>query len=210
MVMQKDPYSILLEVGVFLKGHFVFSSGRHSNVYVNKDALLAHTAQASNLCRRIASFADPDTEVVAAPAIAGAILSQWVAYHLSSLLEKEVLAVYAEPGPDNTMIFKRGYDQFIPQKRVFVVEDVLTSGRTARDVVDAVRTLHGKVVGVGALLNRGNVTTKDLGGVPWLHPLVDLPTDSWVATQCPQCKEGVPINTEVGRGAELLLASRVP
>ena len=207
MVMQKDTYTILRDVGVFKEGHFAITSGRHSGVYVNKDAIFAYTAQISELCRRIAILASPDTQVVAGRAIGGVVISQWVAYHLNDRLATEVLSVYAETGPNDTAIFNRGYRELVTRKRVLVVEDVLTSGRTARSVVDAVRMLMGEVVGVSALVNRGSATTKELGSVPRLHSLVNLHIDSWDASQCPLCKRGVPINTEIGKGAAFLAAN---
>lgn len=199
-----EPLQVLRDVGALLEGHFVLTSGRHAREYVNKDALYPHTAETSWLCRNMAGFADPSTQVVAAPAIGGVILSQWVAHHLSILLETEVLAVYAEASPNDTLIFKRGYDQLIPGRKVLVVEDVLTTGGSAKKVVEAVRALQGAVVGVVVLSNRGGVTKEQLGEVPWLHALTTIPMESWTAEECPLCKEGVPINTEVGKGAEFL------
>lgn len=202
MVTQRSPYEILATVGALLQGHFVLTSGKHAEQYVNKDALYPHTAETSQLCRDIAGFADPGTQMVAAPAIGGVILSQWVAHHLSVLLGSDILAVYAEPGPNDTLVFKRGYDLLIPQKRILVVEDVLTTGGSAKKVVDAVRALQGEVVGVGVLSNRGGVTAEQLGNVPWLHALTTIPMESWTAEDCPLCKEGMSVNTEVGKGAE--------
>jgi len=199
-----DPLRILQGTGALIEGHFVLTSGRHAREYLNKDALYPHTAETSDLCRQIADFADPGTQVVAAPAIGGVILSRWVAYHLSALLEAEVLAVYAEPGSDNTLAFKRGYDLLIPGRRVLVVEDVLTTGGSAKKVVDAVRTLQGRVIGVSVLCNRGGVTKEQLGNVPWLHALTTLPMESYAQEDCPLCRDDVLINTEVGKGREFI------
>lgn len=209
-MMQRSSLEVLTEVGAVLRGHFVLTSGRHAKEYVNKDALYPHTAETSNLCRQIALFADPDTQVVAAPAIGGVILSQWVAHHLSVLRGTEVLAVYAEPGPNDTLIFKRGYDLLIPGRKVLVVEDVLTTGGSAKKVVDAVRTLQGEVVGVCVLSNRGGVTVKELGNVPWLHALTTIPMESYTEDECPLCKEGVSVNSDVGKGKEFLARKASP
>lgn len=202
--MQKDPYVILGEVGALLKGHFVLTSGRHAGEYVSKDALYPHTAETSELCRVMAGFADPGTQVVAAPAIGGVILSQWVAHHMSVLLGTEVLAVYAEPGPGDTLVFKRGYDRLVAGKSVLVVEDVLTTAGSAKKVVDAVRALKGSVAGVAVLCNRGGVTADKLGNAPWLHALTSVSLDAYEPGECPLCRDGVPVNTEVGKGADFL------
>lgn len=196
----EEALKVFEKVGAVITGsHFLLASGLHSSRYFNKDALFPHTTDTSQLCRHIAIFADSDIRVVAGPAIGGTILSQWVAYHLSDLLKVEVLAVYAEPGPGDTMIFKRGYDKFISGSKVLVVEDVLTTGGSAKKVVNAVRALGGEVRGVSVLCNRGGVTVEDLG-VPWLHALATLPMESYAPDDCPFCRDGVPLTTDVGRG----------
>ena len=75
-------------------------------------------------------------------------------------------------------------------------------------MVDAVHTLQGKVVGVGVLSNRGGVTAEQLG-VPRLHELTTIPMEFWALEECPLCKDGTPVNTQIGKGAEFL-ASRFP
>lgn len=206
-MIQRSPLEVLAGVGAVLKGHFVLTSGRHTPEYINKDALYPHTRETSSLCRQIALFVDPHTQMVAAPAIGGVILSQWVAHHLSILLGTVVLAVYAEPGPAGTLIFRRGYDLLIPGRKVLVVEDVLVTGGSAKKVVDAVRALKGEVIGVGVLCNRGGVTKEQLGNVPWFDALTTIPMTSWDVPngeECPLCKDDVPVNTNVGKGSEFL------
>jgi orotate phosphoribosyltransferase len=101
-------------------------------------------------------------------------------------------------------VFRRGYDKLIPGKQVLVVEDVLTTGGTVKKVVGAVRELGGIVVGVGALVNRGGITAKDVGDVPRLGALINITLDVWDEKACPLCEQGVPINTDVGKGREFL------
>lgn len=101
-------------------------------------------------------------------------------------------------------VIKRGYDKVITGKRVLVVEDVLTTGGSAREVIEAVRALDGEVVGLGVLCNRGGITAEDVGGVPELFALVNVKLDAWDEAECPLCAKGVPINTDVGKGREFL------
>ena len=89
-------------------------------------------------------------------------------------------------------------------KRVLVVEDILTTGGSARKVVEAVRAIGGNVVGVGVLCNRGGVTAQDLANVPKLEVLVNISLDAWNEADCPLCKQGVPVNPDVGKGREFL------
>ena len=192
--------------------HFVYTSGRHSSVYINKDALYVHTEMTGELCRLMASPYDADQiDVVVAPVLGGIVLSQWVAHHLNlRRTASETLAVYAEKegdGPNKKMIFTRGYDTYIPEKNVLVVEDLLTTGGTVRQVIDLVRRHGGNVVGLSVLCNRGNVQPRDVGDVP-IHALIEVTLETYAEEECPFCQQGVPINTALGKGRAFLAKQR--
>ena len=211
---QRQTLETLERLKAVLSGHFVFASGRHGSAYVNKDAVYPHTRDISRLCYEIAKFFAYDhVQVVIAPAVGGVILSQWVAYHLTGLMKEDVLGVYADKTGIQTdgevgFIIKRGYDKLVADERVLVVEDILTTGRSVKKVVEAVRQSGGRVVGVGVLCNRGGITSEDLGDVPKLFALADIKLESWAPRDCPLCVQGIPMNTDVGKGREFLLASR--
>lgn len=204
---EKEILEILRKVGaVIVDGHIVYTSGKHGTAYINKDAIYPHTEETSKLCELIAQkFVDSDVDVVIAPAIGGVILSQWVAYHLTQLTDKEVLGVYAEKSEDgDSFIIKRGYDKLIAGKNVLVVEDVLTTGGSVKKVIEATRAIGGNVIGLGALCNRGNVKPEDVANVPNLFALINVTLDAWDEDECPLCKQNIPINTDVGKGREYL------
>ncbi|MDP3725310.1 MAG: phosphoribosyltransferase [Nanoarchaeota archaeon] len=200
--------------------HFVLASGMHSGTYVNKDAVYPHTVATSRLCCAIAErFADDGVEVVIAPEKGGIILSQWVAYHLSIITGREVLAIYAEKemvaisGPGGmgracfletgNFVIRRGYDRLLLTQLALVVEDVLTTGASAVRTIEATMACGAYLAGLGVLCNRGGLTSRQMG-VPELFSLVDLPLDAWDEATCPLCKQGVPINTDVGKGRDFL------
>ncbi len=188
--------------------HVVYTSGRHGNAYVNKDAIYPHTEAVSLLCASMAArFAGDEVDVVAGPTLGGVILAQWVAHHLS-LRGREVLSVYAEKGTAGGFELRRGYDALVAGKRVLVVEDVLTTGGSLKEVITAIRAGGGTVIGASALCNRGGVTAAQVGNPPVLHSLVDVNLESWDAATCPLCAAGVPINASVGKGAEFLRARK--
>ncbi|MDR3425195.1 MAG: phosphoribosyltransferase family protein [Alphaproteobacteria bacterium] len=190
--------------GVITDSHIVYTSGKHGAAYVNKDAIYPHTRETSQLCRAIAEeFAKDGVEVVLAPMIGGVILSQWVAYHLTEITGREVLGVYAEKDGDG-FIIKRGYDKLIAGKKVLVVEDLLTTGGSARKVVETARSFGADIVGLGVLCNRGGITPKDVANPPKLFALVNVNLESWDEAECPLCAKGVPINTDVGHGRKFL------
>ena len=158
--------------------------------------------------------------MVIAPAIGGVKLSDRVAEHLSEMTNREVLAIYAEkevvaiPDPEGhdrpcfaetgNFVIKRGYDKLIAGKNVLVVEDVLTTGGSAKKVVEATRAIGGNVVGLGVLCKRGGITLQDVANVPKLTSLVDVKLDAWDEETCPLCEQNVPVNTDVGKGREFI------
>ena len=204
---EQEVLQVLANVGaVIANSHIVYTSGKHGTAYVNKDAVYPHTKETSDLCRAIAEqFADESVEVVIAPAIGGVILSQWIAHHLSEITRREVFGVYAEKAESgDTFIIKRGYDKLVAGKNVLVVEDVLTTGGSAKKVVEATRALGGNIVGLGILCNRGGITPQDVADPPKLFALVNVKLDAWDEAECPLCAKSVPINTDVGKGREYL------
>jgi len=202
-----EVLEILSEVGaVITNSHIVYTSGKHGTAYVNKDAIYPHTPKISDLCQTIAwRFRKDNVQVVIGPALGGIILSQWTAYHLTEINNTEVLGVYAEKLENgDTFIIKRGYDKLIAGKNVLVVEDVLTTGGSAKKVIEATRAISGNVVGLGVLCNRGGITPQDVANIPKLTVLVNVKLDAWDENECLLCHEGIPINTDVGKGREFL------
>lgn len=189
---------------VITNTHVVYTSGRHGSAYVNKDAIYPDTSAVSTLCQALARhFAELRPEVVAAPAVGGVILSQWTAFHLNAI-RGPCLSVYAERTDAGSFEFRRGYHRLVKDRRVLVVEDIVTTGGSLKAVVTAVEACAGRVIGAGVLCNRGNVTRDQVGSPPELYSLVQIELDSWEETDCPLCKRGVPINIEVGKGKEFL------
>lgn len=211
--MAKDVISILKKVGaIYTDDHFVYTSGKHGSVYINKDAVYPHTAETSQIGELFAEqFKNEDIDVVAAPAVGGTILSQWTAYHLSKLKGKEILAVYTEKekgtmasAAESEHVFRRGYDKLIVGKNVLVIEDLTTTGISVKKVVYAVKATGGNVVAVGVMVNRNpEGVNSDLVGSPF-HALGVLKAEAFDEAVCPLCKKGVPINTKIGHGKKYL------
>ena len=190
---------ILGESGAILTGsHVVYTSGKHGSAYVNKDAVYPSTGRVAELCGLLADLARPyRPEVICGPALGGIILSQWTAHHLG------VLAVYAEKVEGGGLALRRGYDAVVRGRRVVVVEDIVNTGGSLHETVRAVRAAGGEVVAAVALVNRGGVRAGDVEA-PALHALVEVALDAWDAGACPLCRDGVPVNTAVGKGRQFL------
>lgn len=202
---------ILKKTGAVISdSHFVGTSGAHFAIYVNKDALYPHTADTSEVCRLFAQkVKDLEIDTVVGPALGGIILSTWTAHHLSQIKGKEVYGVYTEKTADNGQQFTRGYDKFIKRKKVYIVEDLTTTGESAKKVVEAVKSAGGEVVAVSVMVNRSPKTvTKEYFGIPFL-PLEEFEVPTYKDGACPLCDAGVPINTSVGHGKKYLEAKGI-
>ncbi len=205
-----NVWKILAETGAILKDdHFVYTKGGHGSEYINKDALFMHPTELARLCQEIANqftdtFLQSRADVVLGPAVGGALVAQWVAYFLKrATVSHEVLALYADK-VDDGFVLQRGYDAFMRDKNVLVVEDVLNTGGSVKQVVELARSHGGKVIGVGALCNRGNVRLWDIGDPPILYSLVSVNMTVYDSSQCPLCAQGKPINTKIGKGAKFV------
>ena len=202
---EDEVLELLQKVGAFRSGHFVYTSGRHGDSYILKDAMYAYTRETSRVCREMAErFRNVNVEAVIGPAIGAAILAQWTAYHLSELTGREVFGVYADKDGKGGFVIKRGYDQVIKGKKTLVVEDLTTTGGSIAKVVKAARAAGADIVGAIALVNRGNVKKKDVGNPPIFDQLLNVQLDSWEEGECDLCKTGIPVNTDIGHGKEFL------
>ena len=135
-----EVIDILKKTGALLTdSHFVGTSGKHIDTYVNKDALYTHPEETSKVCQLMAEKSkDFEIDVVVGPALGGIVLSQWTAHHLSKIKGREILAVYTEKIPEGGQKFTRGNDQIVKSKNILVMEDASTTGGSAKKVVDAV------------------------------------------------------------------------
>jgi len=206
-----DILSILKETKALLTDdHFVYTSGKHGSVYINKDIMYIHTDKASQVGQMFAERTkDLDIDVVAAPALGGIVLSQWTAYHLSKLKGKEILSVYTEKTPDKNQIFTRGYDKVVENKNILIIEDLVTTGGSVRKVVDSVNKASGNVVSIGVMVDRSpkeNSVNEEILGSSFFA-LGRLPVEVFDKDNCPLCKKNIPINTSVGHGKKFLEAN---
>lgn len=206
MMTGEEILAIFKKTGGYITGsHIVYTSGKHGETYLNKDAIYPHTKEISTICQEIAArYKEKGIEVVAAPALGGIILSQWTAYHLSQMTGREILGVYTEKTPDKNQIFTRGYDALVKGKKVLVVEDITTTGGSVAKVKESVKSAGGMVIGVCVIANRDPVhINSESMGVPY-QALAEIAMKAWDARECPLCQKGVLINTTVGKGREYL------
>lgn len=169
--------------GVMQEGHFKLTSGRHSDRYMQCARLFEYPKDSAEVCSDVASFfKGKKIDLVAGPAIGGIIMAYEVARSLG------VRNVFAER-ENGLMTLRRGF-HVEAGTRVLVVEDVVTTGGSVREVIDLLRALGAEIVGVGSVVDRSNGTVDF--GVPF-HALASMEVLSWETDECPLCKQGMPI-----------------
>ena len=171
--------------GAVLKGHFLLTSGLHSPVYWEKFQVLQYPNYTQELCRLIAGhFRDQDIQVVAGPTTGGIILAFETACQLG------VRGIFAEKKEGSTeRAFKRGFT-IAPGERVLLVDDILTTGGSIREVIAALAKTQGKLVGVGVLVDRSE---KSLDfGVPFFSCLRSAAI-TYKPEECPLCAAKIPL-----------------
>ena len=174
---------IFSRAGAYLQGHFLLSSGKHSPFYLEKFQVLQWPQETERLCQSIAESARGlGVQTVAGPTTGGIILAHEVARQLG------VRAVYAERTADgHGREFRRGF-RLNPGERVLVVDDIMSTGGSVHETIDAVRANGGEVVGVGVLVDRSNGQAS-FDGLP-LIALWDVSIPSYAPGECPQCAQG--------------------
>ena len=165
------------------EGHFQFTSGRHSDNYMQCARLFEHPGDSVTICSDVAeAFRDKGVDLVAGPALGGIIM----AYEVARILG--VRNVFAER-ENGTMTLRRGFE-VAPGSRALVVEDVVTTGGSVKEVIELLVGLGVEVVGVGSVVDRSNGTVDF--GVPF-HAVATMDLKSWEAEDCHLCRQGLPI-----------------
>ena len=187
MLNRNDALNLLREHKAILEGHFLLTSGRHSGVYVEKFRLLERPELTAQFAEPIAEhFREANPDLVVGP-LTGGIL---VAHEVGKLLGKPI--AFPERSRDG-MEWRRGFHIYQGQ-RVLVIEDVITTGKTMVEIMDAVTRAGGEVIGIGCLVCRGKI---DLTPQPFA--VVSMNLASFPADRCPLCKKHIPLEKRGSR-----------
>lgn len=186
MSTESGILATLRAAGALKDGHFLLSSGRHSGQYVEKFDLLRRPRETSEACAMIADhYRDAAIDVVAGPTTGGVILAFEVARQLGAE------AAYAErvSNEGSAREFRRG-TTFNKGARVLVVDDILTTGGSVRETLDALARHPVNVLGVALLVDRsGGAARID---VPRMA-LTTMNIETWEPADCPLCSQGIPL-----------------
>lgn len=175
---------VMRDAGAIKQGHFLLSSGKHADTYVEKFDLLRNPRATEQICGGFArAFADAGVAVVVGPTTGGILLAFETARQLG------VMAAYAEREGASGRAIRRG-TTFAPGARVLVVDDILTTGGSVRETLAALEPFAVDIIGIGVLWDRSG------GAVDFGVPLVSLHAEvipSYDPAECPMCAAGVPL-----------------
>ena len=174
---------ILVQRQVLLEGHFLLTSGKHSQFYFEKFRILQHPSDAQLFCQIIAEqFRGTAVDAVVGPTTGGII----IAFQVASMLG--ATAIYAERTAGGRG-FRRGMS-LSPGQKVLVVDDVLTTGGSVRETIDAVKRSQAELVGVAVFIDRS--TARPEYGVPF-HAVHREEVVAYEPEACPLCRQGLPL-----------------
>ena len=179
--MSKDVLELLQKAEGVLNGHFCLTSGLHSNIYFQCAKLYQYPEITEELGKRLAkALKDVEFDTIVAPAIGAMIIG----YETAKQSKKRNLFVERK---DGEMQLRRGYT-LKKGERVVIIEDVITTARTIKETMEAIKEFEPEVVAVGCIVDRTKGQTDyNIKSLLQIDPVVYEPDN------CPLCKEGIPL-----------------
>lgn len=195
MLSKERVLEILKEADVLQEGHFLLTSGKHSNKYLQCAKIFQYTKYSEELCKDLAEkFQDINIDLVIGPAI-GAIQ---MAYEVSRWLGVKNIFAERENG---IMTLRRNFT-IEKGQNVLVVEDVVTTGGSVKEVIDIVKKMGANLVGVGVIVDRTGGKA-DFG--TRFEAVISMEVETYQADECPLCKNNIPLIKPGSRQEKKLL-----
>ncbi len=185
--MTVDLEQLFVDAGALKQGHFLLASGRHSDRYLEKFDLLRNPGATSAVLESLAGqLRDWDIDVIVGPTTGGILLAFELARQLG------LPAAYAERSGEGLSgrEIKRS-TVFATGSKVFVIDDILTTGGSVAETLNALKPHPVDVVGIAVLVDRGGGSVQ-FGDIP-LIPLMSLDVTTWAPGECPLCTTGIPL-----------------
>jgi len=155
MLSYKESLKILKETNALLEGHFILSSGLHSNQYIQCAKLLSHPKKAQLICKSLSekiSGIYKNIDLILSPAIGGIVIGYEIGRQL------QIKTIFSERF-NNKLMLRRGFE-ITPNSNVLIVEDVITTGKSVLECFDIVRTNKANLLGYACIIDRSNSTSK--------------------------------------------------
>ena len=178
---EQEIKSILSDCGAFLKGHFLLTSGRHSEYYIEKIKIIQEPDKVQKLCSELVDkFSNIDFDVVISPAMGGIVLG----YEVAKQLNKRFVFTQRR---DNKMIIRSGFE-LNPNEKVLIIEDIVTTGGSVFEVIDCIKKIGSQIIGIGLIVDRSS------GRVNFGFPtkaLLTMEIKTFLPEECPLCKKNI-------------------
>jgi orotate phosphoribosyltransferase len=188
---QEEVKELLVKTNAIMNGHFVLTSGLHSPHYVEKFNVLQHPKYTEQLCKAMAEkFKDSQIETVVGPMTGGILLAHETGKALGTR------AIFTER-VNGKMTFRRGF-ALHKGERCLIVEDIVTTGGSIREVIDVVKAAGGIPVAVSMLVDRsgGKATFEDVPRTA----LLNMDVETYEPATCPLCQKGMPLTKRGSTG----------
>jgi len=183
----------LVKSGAILEGHFLLTSGRHSNKYIEKFRLIEKPKSLDFVCSSMASlYRNKNINVVLGAAVGGILISGGVGQKLN------VKHIFTER-VNGTMKLRRGFS-LNEKSRVLIVEDIVTTGGSIFELIEIVKSFNANLIGITSILDR-NRQPIDFNFE--YKPLVQYPVVSWKAQDCPDCLNGIEFTSRGRSGKKI-------
>ena len=185
--MTIDLEQLFVDAGALKQGHFLLASGRHSDRYLEKFDLLRNPLATSSVLQPLAvRLQEWDLDVIVGPTTGGILLAFELARQLG------LPAAFAERSGEGISAREIKRSTIFPSgSRVFVIDDILTTGGSVAETLNALKAHPVEVVGIAVLADRSGGSVR-FGDLP-LIPLLSLNIESWTAEECPLCAAGIPL-----------------
>ena len=183
----------LVESGAILEGHFLLTSGLHSNKYIEKFRLIEKPESLDFVCSSMANlYKDKNINVVLGAAVGGILISGGVGQKLN------VKHIFTER-VNGIMELRRGFS-LNKKSKVLIVEDIVTTGGSIFELIEIVENCNAELVGITSILDR-NKEPIDFGFQ--YKPLVQYPVNSWETDGCPQCLDNIGLTSRGRSGKKI-------
>ena len=195
---EAEVKELLIKTGAIMDGHFLLTSGLHSPHYVEKFNVLQQPKYTQQLCEAMAEkFKDANIETVVGPMTGGILLAHETGKALGTR------AIFTER-VDGKMTFRRGFSLH-EGERVLIVEDIVTTGGSIKEVIEVVKAHGGVPVAVSMLVDRSGGKA-DFGDVP-CTALLHMDVETYQPEECPLCQQGIEMTKRGSTGKKYAIST---
>ncbi|WGS64687.1 orotate phosphoribosyltransferase [Marinitoga aeolica] len=178
-----DIVNLMKETNALLTGHFLLSSGLHSDTYIQCAQILKYPQYAEALGKELSKMFNVVPDYIVSPALGGIIIGYEVAKAFN------VPFLFTERNKEGVMELRRNF--FIEKnKKVIIIEDVITTGKSTLEVVESLKKYNPDIVGLGCIVNRSK--KEHLENYP-IKSLIEIDAKTYEPDNCPLCKENIPV-----------------